>query len=416
MNQEQNRETSRNLSFIYRIFCWCSGSRLYIIKQCPTDYNKFFGIGMIVFLTGIMASLTGGYAVFTVFRSPYIATIFGLFWGTVIFFLDWYLVSSLRKEKKPGKELMFASLRIILAIFISIIISKPLELKMFESEIDQVLEIQKREHAINYGTLVNKEFVEISKLEKENADLYLEIKTKEAARKKLFDMIIEEAEGRSPTLRMGKGPVYFEKKLEYDRTDQELKNLSLYNLNRIESNNKTISSLKQLRNRQIERGNVINQKSDGLLARLDAIGTLTNQNRTISIVNWFIILLFMCIECLPILVKLMSNRGPYDEILESEELQKTLKTQKKVNDSQTESHSYLEISKLRNKERTEATLKSNQEFIEQVAKALNEINAKRIENWKNQELQEIEVNQVEKINLIETPENPEKEAQIMKNL
>ena len=61
------------LSRIYKFFCWCSGARLYLIERCPTDYNKYYGIGVIVFLTGVMATLSGGYAMFTVFEDVWIS-------------------------------------------------------------------------------------------------------------------------------------------------------------------------------------------------------------------------------------------------------------------------------------------------------------------------------------------------------
>jgi len=79
------------LDWFYSFFCWCSGARLYLLRSCPTDYNKYFGIGIIVFLTGIMASITWFYALFMIFNSLSLSIIFGIFWGILIFFLDWFI-------------------------------------------------------------------------------------------------------------------------------------------------------------------------------------------------------------------------------------------------------------------------------------------------------------------------------------
>ncbi len=131
---------SYKLSLFYRFFCWCSGARLYLLQSCPTDYNKFFGIGIIVFLTGVMASITGSYTLFVIFGSLPISVVFGIFWGILIFFLDWFIVASLKKENRISSELLVAFPRIVLAILLAIVISKPLELKLFEKEINAALQ------------------------------------------------------------------------------------------------------------------------------------------------------------------------------------------------------------------------------------------------------------------------------------
>jgi uncharacterized protein YpmS len=52
---------------------------------------------------------------------------------------------------------------------------------------------------------------------------------------------------------------------------------------------------------------------DGLMARIDALGELP------WFPSFFIFLLFLAIETAPIMVKLMSPKGPYDFKLEEEE-------------------------------------------------------------------------------------------------
>ena len=83
------------LSWFYKIICWCSRARLYLLEKCPADYNKFFGIGVIVIMTGVMASISGEYALFTIFNNYTITIIFGVIWG----------VNELKIEKWREKEL-----------------------------------------------------------------------------------------------------------------------------------------------------------------------------------------------------------------------------------------------------------------------------------------------------------------------
>ena len=121
-------------------FWFCAGVNRSLLNRCPTDASKYTGIGAAVFFTGVLAALSGGYAFHTVFENVWWALAFGLLWGTIIFNLDRFIVSTMRKNKKGfGREFLTASPRILLAIMLAIVISKPLELRIFSKEIDRKL-------------------------------------------------------------------------------------------------------------------------------------------------------------------------------------------------------------------------------------------------------------------------------------
>ena len=119
-----------------KYFFWlCSGANRPLLEKCPTEGSKYVGIGATIFFTGIFAALAAAYALYTVFENYLIAGLFGLIWGLMIFNLDRYIVSSMRKEGNSRKEFYTALPRIILAVLISLVIAKPLEMKIFEKEI-----------------------------------------------------------------------------------------------------------------------------------------------------------------------------------------------------------------------------------------------------------------------------------------
>ena len=121
-------------------FWFCAGANISLLKRCPTDASKYTGMGAAVFFTGVLAALSGGYAFYTVFENPWWALAFGLLWGTVIFNLDRFIVSTMRKKKGGWfKEMVAASPRVLLAVMLAIVISKPLELRIFSKEIDRKL-------------------------------------------------------------------------------------------------------------------------------------------------------------------------------------------------------------------------------------------------------------------------------------
>lgn len=58
---------------------------------------------------------------------------------------------------------------------------------------------------------------------------------------------------------------------------------------------------------------------DGPAARIEALDRLTKESSAIWWAHWFIVLLFIAIETSPVLVKLISSKGPYDNLLKVEE-------------------------------------------------------------------------------------------------
>lgn len=141
----------------------------------------------------------------------------------LIFNLDRYIVSTIKKTGNIIDELIQASPRLLLAVIIAIVIAKPLELKIFEKEINQVLLEQK-----NDFTLANKDQIALQytpKIETLNNNikaLQTQVDTKEAEVNDLYATYIAEAEGREGTMLLGKGPVYEEKREKHDALLAEL--------------------------------------------------------------------------------------------------------------------------------------------------------------------------------------------------
>src|ERR1700754_826762 len=128
---------------VTRFFWFCSGAHVDTLKKYPIEHNKYVGIGATIFFTALFASLSSGYAMYFVFNGDAFATgfavIFGILWGFAIFNMDRYIVSSIDKAGTTNQQILQASPRILLAIMIGIVISRPLELKIFDKEIRQKL-------------------------------------------------------------------------------------------------------------------------------------------------------------------------------------------------------------------------------------------------------------------------------------
>lgn len=298
-----------------KFFITCSGVDKNIMETCSNgEQNKYVGIGATVFFTAVMATIAGSYALFTVFDNLYAAIFFGIIWGLLIFNLDRFIVSTIKKSDSKWKEFLQASPRILLAVIIAIVISKPLELKLFEKEINQVLLTEKNQMTLDNKTQIAQQFSpEIAKINTEIEGLKQEITNKETTTNALYETYIAEAEGRKGTKLLGKGPVYKEKRAKHDAALAELNQLKKENAEKIKNKELAIASL--LKNQKLieTKTQAIIANFDGLMARIQAL------NKLPWFTSFFIFLLFLAIETSPIFAKLIAQKGEYDFKLEDEE-------------------------------------------------------------------------------------------------
>lgn len=301
-----------------RFFWLCSGFDISLLNKTPTESTKYAGIGATIFFTGLLAALAAAYAMYTVFDNTIIATSIGLIWGLMIFNLDRYIVSSMKKSERFINELLLALPRIILAILIALVISKPLELKIFEKEINQELVLMEQQiYAEQIKGATGRFDEEVDRLKSEITSLNNEVREKEIVRDKLRIIAQEEADGTGGSKRRNLGPIYKVKKADADKVDSELE--LLVNNNRLIIDQK-LNSIKDLEKQKYLAFQSLERKPfNGLAARLDALENLSSKSEAIFLANWFIVLLFIAIETAPIIVKLMASRGPYDDLLEVEE-------------------------------------------------------------------------------------------------
>ena len=296
-------------------FLTCSGVDKNLIDNCSNgEQNKYVGIGATVFFTAVMATIAGSYALFTVFDNIFAAIFFGLIWGLLIFNLDRFIVSTIKKRDSKWKEFLQASPRILLAVIIAIVISKPLELKLFEKEINQVLLTEKNQMTLDNKTQIAEQFTpEITKINSEIKNLKAEITTQEAKTNALYETYIAEAEGRKGTKLLGKGPVYKEKRIKHDAALAELNQLKKDNTDKINTKELAITDLQNNQKNSETKTQPIIANFDGLMARINALGKLP------WLPSFFIFLLFLAIETSPIFAKLISPKGEYDFKLQDEE-------------------------------------------------------------------------------------------------
>jgi hypothetical protein len=400
-----------------RFFIFCSGANLFVLEECPTEVTKYAGIGATIFFTAVLASLSGGYALFTVFHSLWITVLAGLLWGLMIFNLDRVIVSGMRKQNSFQRDLLYATPRILLAALLAVVISKPLELKLFEREIRAQITRSNNEEYHRTLQTVDASYSTLKDLEAQNTSLKKEIEDKHKAQDRLYQEWIQEAEGTAGTHIRGKGSVFREKEMRLNEAKRQTEMVERRNNAWIEKNDREIGRLRADRKSQIDQATGDQAAADGFLAQIEALSRLSDSNRGARLASWFITLLFIVLEISPVAVKLLSTLSPYrpyDQKLEDLELQvvessnqfrqllshkMNATTHKEISDFKSSIDTDFTISSELNRQRLDAELRANEALMRQIADAQTEIAERIVDKWKEQELEKVEYDLTNYINV-----------------
>ena len=299
-------------------FIFCSGANRSILKRTPTEVNKYIGIGATIFFTGIFAFVAAAYALSTIFETSWFIIPVALLWGLMIFNLDRFIVSTMKKKGALYKDFTNALPRLVLAVLISIVIAKPLELKIFESEIEaELVKMQQENYKVQDDLVKDRYLASIDTLKTEILALKGEIEIKEIERDAMVTAAIQEADGTGGSMNRNLGPIYKAKKAAADLVQSEYDALATSNINLITSKEDKINSIHASMTADIETLKRVSMT--GFAARLEGLGRASSRSEAIWLANLFIMLLFIAIETAPVITKLMIARSPYDFVLDKHE-------------------------------------------------------------------------------------------------
>jgi hypothetical protein len=317
-------------------FLWkCAGGDRFLLERATySDQIKYMCLGGIVFATGAMAGLAGGYAFYTIFSpkaanvldkvktvvenpnfissdltTVLMSVIFGVIWGLIIFNIDRFIVTSTGKgdgtEKITMDEFKSAIPRIIMGVIIAITISKPIEIRMFQTEINvelyklqKVEELKMKEATSKISSpeieRINRDLKTIDDLDNEL------IRNEGIARKDLRDCLMKLG-GDCPQ----NNKLYEQAKKA--REDFEIQN-------------KPKTASLEAKKTELQGGKeVVEKESKNVAAGLDGLSKRIILAEKVAgfWISLFITLLFMAIELTPIFFKLMLTKTTYDYLAEN---------------------------------------------------------------------------------------------------
>lgn len=325
-------------SALMKLFWKAAGGDAYLLERATySDQIKYFCLGGVIIATGLMAGLAGGYAFYTIFSKKVVDVVspentsiileapldtttlllsifFGIIWGLVIYNIDRFIVTSTGKpdgsDTITWKKFKSALPRIIMGMIIAITISKPFEIRMFQTEIN--LAIQKEQEKekqllieqanINFGKKSEGTKKEISEIQKRIDD------------KVTQSMKLREDVQREITGLNGNGAAYGPRAKQLER-QAEIVEKEIAELRNTPEYKKSQEDLAKFETERIADVAAAEKKGaglDGLLIRIQKAHEIAGWEITL-----FITLLFMTIELTPIFFKMMMHKTPYDYMAEN---------------------------------------------------------------------------------------------------
>jgi Domain of unknown function (DUF4407) len=335
--KSQKTVDDQTLSYLQKIlFYWAGANHQILAKEdCATERNKYASFGLTVLFTAIIASFSGGYAFFTIFRSLGISSIFGLFWGLgIIGNLDRLFILNLKKKQRRGwrKILGFVDIlttgvpRLGIAIILALVITKPLEIKFFDKEIESeiannnALIVGERERAIRQ----NSRLAELQsgferKNQEKNQNNERIAQARQAYNCEISGSSSEKCQQLGTSGKQGIGSIAQGLERNLNKLESEVVAESAKLDKELADIQAKLDNVEQDIQKDLAEIEAKQQNSDGLLMRLKTLESLGQKDPNIYNINLFVTLIFIMIEISPILVKIMSPYGIYDAALESHE-------------------------------------------------------------------------------------------------
>lgn len=341
-----------------------SGARPEILARCPTERIKFQSLGWAILITCAMATVSMWFALTSAMGiNPFAALPVALLWGLIIMGIDRWLVTSMPIDGK--RKFFVAAPRVVLALLLGSLISTPIVLRVFESEINNEISIIKDQNEATFLSSQQHSSIQARVTQWQDTVNNLEQVIDSRGAKAINPASDPDVQGLTTQLTNARA---------VEKTDYQAWQCQLYGgsgctapkgngvlaqtsekrYNEDVAQVNSLTSQIQAREQQLQASDVNSQASrlqqaqaalpnaqaqlkaaqgeedvllggfqntnnqvDGILIRLQALDKLSAGDSTLQMARLLLFLLFLVIEILPVTVKLLQQPGNYEKILKT---------------------------------------------------------------------------------------------------
>jgi hypothetical protein len=340
-----------------------SGARPDVLDRCPTERIKFQSLGWAILITSGLATVSMWFALTSAMGfNPLLSFPVAVLWGLIIMGIDRWLVTSMPIDGK--RKFLIAAPRLALAILLGSLISTPIVLRIFESEINNQVSVIKENNEAAFLTSQQHSAVAARVTNWQNTVNNLQQVIDSHGSKAINPASDPVVQGLTTQLDneqkvaasdyhawqcqlyggcgapKGSGPLAAASEKRYNDDEAQIamltqeiqardQALEATDANSEQSRfqqatNALPAAQAQLTAAQAEENSLLNNfqatngATNGLLIRLKALDQLSAGNSTLQTARLLLFLLFLVIEVLPVTVKLLQPEGNYEKILRRE--------------------------------------------------------------------------------------------------
>lgn len=350
-------------------WAWLGGADKAVLAEVPTARARFAQMGGVLLTTAGIAVVSMTFAMHYAVGAPWwLAGCIGIFWGFIILNLDRLLVLSIGATRNRRHMWIMATPRLLMAAILAVVISTPLVLRIFASDISSQLFIIHEKVSSQQKNLEanSNEAHEATQLQNQImaqesilaghlpvtvtnpalqtaqaavAHLQHEQQVAQSTLNKAIEAYQCEADGSGPgcagaSNKYGKGPIYQAKLRVYkqdqaklDQITSELntataqeraaeKNVATAQASTLAQDQvsanillpklkKEYAAINATLQSQANYGTKVNHGDNGLLAQIRALFAASSTDPALALVHLAVFLLFFMIEILPVTVKLL---------------------------------------------------------------------------------------------------------------
>jgi hypothetical protein len=365
----------RKFNQLRRLVLALSGADEEILGYVPSERTRFESLGWAILITSCMAMISMWFALSSALGINGIVAIpVAVFWGLVIMGIDRWLITSMPVD--GSRRFAMAVPRLLLAVLLGTLISTPLVLRIFQSEIDAQMAVMQQKNYSSFlsnqqSSQVNQQVAgynnELQQLNtvinsrgaqtgntaadpqlvaynKQLTQLQSQLSHWTGLKATYYKNYICQLYGGADCPKKGNGPAakasytsYHQAAQQVTSTQGQIGHVQGEIQQRDQVLNSTSASSQQQRyqealnqrpivqgeyNTAVQRRNQLqatfyaqNQAAHGILMRLEALSQLSSGNFTVAASRVLLFLLFLVIECLPVTVKLLQRPGQYEAAL-----------------------------------------------------------------------------------------------------
>jgi hypothetical protein len=337
-----------------------AGARPEVLEMCPSERIKFQSLGWAILITCGMATVSMWFALTSAMGfNPVASFPIAVLWGLIIMGIDRWLVTSMPLDGK--RKFLIAAPRLALAILLGSLISTPIVLRIFQSEINNQISVIKENNEAAFLNSQQHSGVQARVNRWQSTVDNLQAVIDSHGAKPINPSSDPVVQGLTTQLNneqkvaatdykawqcqlyggcgapKGNGPLAQASQKRYQNDEAEIAlldrkiqardaelqatdvNSQKKRLQQAESALPTAQA--QLKSAQAEENSLLNNfqvtngATNGLLIRLKALDQLSAGSTTLQTARVLLFLLFLVIEILPVTVKLLQPPGNYEKIL-----------------------------------------------------------------------------------------------------